>query len=75
MLLQKELKEMYWQNNKQHDSMVSPNTLISNMGKIDLHVFIIKYSSISGTLVKLGAMSALDRVNSLLDGLSESLHD
>jgi hypothetical protein len=32
-LLQKELKEMYWQNDKQRDSTVSLNTLISNAGR------------------------------------------
>jgi hypothetical protein len=66
---------MYWQNDKQRDSTVSLNTLISNVGKMDLHVFIIKYLSISGTLVEQGAMSALDGVNRLLDGLTESLRD
>jgi hypothetical protein len=73
--LQKQLKEMYWQNDKQRDSTASLNTLISNAKRMDLHVFIIKYSSISGTLVERGAMSALDRVNRLLDGLSETLRD
>jgi hypothetical protein len=74
-LLQKEMKEIYWENDTHRDSMASPNTLISNASKMGLNVFIIKYSSMSGTLVERGALSILDRVNWFLDGLSEELCD
>jgi hypothetical protein len=74
-LLQTELKEIYWKNDTHRDSMASLKTLISNASKMDLNVFIIKYSSMSGTLVERGALSILDRVNWFLDGLSEELCD
>src|SRR5436190_13952427 len=42
---------------------------------MDLNVYLLKYASISNTLVRKGALSALDRVNRFLDGLSEKLHE
>jgi hypothetical protein len=72
-LLQRELKSIYWQNDTHWDSMASLKTLISNAqaGTMDLNVFIVKYSSMSGTLVERGALSILDRVSWFLDGMSE----
>jgi hypothetical protein len=71
-LLQKEIKQIYWQKHRQRDSMAS---LISNASKMELNVYIVKYSSICGTCVERGALSILDRVNWFLDGLSEELCD
>jgi hypothetical protein len=39
-------------------------------GKIDLNVYVLQYTTIADTLVAQGALSTLDRVNRLLDGLS-----
>jgi hypothetical protein len=44
------LKGIYWQIDTQRDSMALLKTFISNASKMDLKVFIVKYSSISGTL-------------------------
>src|SRR5215472_9707554 len=40
---------------------------------MDLNIYMLKYSSITDALIKRGAMSTLDRVGRLLDGLSEEL--
>jgi hypothetical protein len=40
---------------------------------LDLNVFILKYTAITVTLVKKDALSTLDRVGRLLDGLSTDL--
>jgi hypothetical protein len=42
---------------------------------MNLNVFIVKYSSMSGTLVERGALSILDRASWFLDGLPEQLCD
>ena len=42
---------------------------------MDLNVYLLKYASISNTLVRKGALSTLDRVNRFLDGLSEKLRE
>ena len=42
---------------------------------MNLNVYLLKYASISNTLVRKGALSTLDRVNHFLDGLSEKLHE
>jgi len=40
---------------------------------MDLNVYVLKYTSISAALVAAHALSALDRVARLLDGLTEDL--
>jgi len=46
---------------------------IKDAPTLDLNIYILKYTSISETLVAKGALSTLDRVNRLMDGLPEDL--
>jgi hypothetical protein len=71
--LQKELKSTYWQHDQQRDTTASLNQLIKDAPSLDLNVYILKYTAISSTLVNKGALSSLDRVGRLLDGLSADL--
>src|SRR5436305_10455299 len=73
MTLQGELKGLFWQHDQQKDTTATLNQLIRDAPRLDLNVFALKYSSISEALVQKGALSSLDRVNRLLDGLSEDL--
>jgi Protein of unknown function (DUF4100) len=73
--LQSELKDLFWQHDKQKDTTESLNKLIQDSASMDLNVYLLKYDSISDTLVKKGALSTLDRINRFLDGLSEKLRE
>ena len=73
--LQSELKELFWQHDKQKDTTESLNKLIQDSPSMDLNVYLLKYDSISDILVKKGALSTLDRINRFLDGLSEKLRE
>ena len=72
--LKKELKELFWQKDKVKDSTTELIKLVREAPMMDLNVYILKYSSITDALVKQGAMSILDRVGRLLDGLPDNLH-
>ena len=73
--LQSELKSLFWQHDKQKDTTAALNKLVNDAPGMDLNVFVLKYASISHTLVSKGALSTLDRVNRFLDGLSEKLRE
>jgi len=73
--LQSELKSLFWQHDKQKDTTESLNKLIQQAPGMDLNVFVLKYASISNTLVDKGALSTLDRVSRFLDGLSDKLRE
>ena len=73
--LQAELKELFWQYDKQRDSTASLNQLIKDAPTLDLNIFIVRYSSISEKLVKTGALSSLDRVVRLINSLPEKLRE
>ena len=73
--LQSELKSLFWQHDKQKDTTESLNKLIQEAPAMDLNVYLLKYASISNTLVRNGALSTLDHVNRFLDGLSEKLRE
>jgi hypothetical protein len=73
--LQSELKGLFWQHDKQKDTTASLNKLIHNAQNMDLNLFVLKYASISQVLVDKGALSTLDRVGHLLDGLNDHLHE
>ena len=70
---QDDLKGLYWQNDRPKNTTAALHQLINDArgGKVDLNVYILQYSTISETLVTQGALSTLDRVNRLLDGLSD----
>ena len=72
-MLKKELKELFWQKDKAKNSTTELIKLVREAPTMDLNVYILKYSSITDALIKRGAMSTLDRVGRLLDGLSEEL--
>jgi hypothetical protein len=72
-LLQQELKGIYWQHDRQRATPTALNQLIKDAPTLDLTVFILKYTSTTATLVSKGALSQLDRVGRLLDGLSTEL--
>jgi hypothetical protein len=73
--LQAELKKLYWQYDKQKGSSTALNQLINDAPTMDLNIYILRYASISDALVKKGALSTLDRVGFLLDGLLKPLRD
>src|SRR5947207_10305615 len=71
-VLQADLKGLYWQHDRPKNTTAALDQLIhdTQAGAIDLNVYVLQYSTISDKLVSQGALSALDRVNRLLDGLS-----
>ena len=71
--LQAELKNIFWPHDTQRDTPVVLNQLIKDASSMNLNVFVLKYTAITATLVEKGALSALDRVGRLLDGLSPEL--
>ena len=73
--LQTELKTLYWQYDQQKGTTTALNQLIRDAPSLDLNIFVLRYTSISAALVKAGALSALDRIGRLLDGLSPHLRD
>jgi hypothetical protein len=73
--LQNELKELFWQYDKQRDSTISLNQLIKDAPTLDLNIFIVRYSAISEKLVKAGALSSLDRVVRLINSLPAKLRE
>ena len=72
-VLQQELRGLFWQNDKQQDTTSALNQLVKNAERMDLNIFVLKYTAISEKLVMFGALSPLDRVHRLLDGLSPQL--
>jgi hypothetical protein len=71
--LQKELKDLYWQNDTPKNSTTALCKLIKDAPTMDLNIYVLKYSAITDALVSKGALSSLDRVGRLLDGLPEEL--
>jgi len=68
-----DLIELYWQHDKPKNTTAELNKLIKDAPTLDLNVYILKYASISEALVRKGALSTLDRVNRLMDGLPGDL--
>src|SRR5208282_733184 len=56
-------------------TLTSLNQLIKDAPTLDLNIFVLYYASLSAALVAKGALSPLDRVNRLLDGLSEKFRN
>jgi hypothetical protein len=67
------LKDLYWQHDKPKNTTFALNKLIKDAPAMDLNVYVLKYTAITETLVAKGALSTLDRVNRLMDGLPEDL--
>jgi hypothetical protein len=73
MTLQTELKNLFWQHDKQKDTTEVLKKLTHDAPEMDLNVYLLKYASISDILVNKGALSTLDQVSCFLDGLSDTL--
>jgi len=71
--LQSELKELYWHRDNPKNTVGALHKLIKEAPNMDLNVYVLKYTSITDALIAKGALSSLDRVSRLLDGLSEEL--
>jgi len=67
------LKDLYWQYDKPKNTTAAFNKLIKEAPGMDLNIYILKYASITENLVAKGALSTLDRVNRLMDGLPDDL--
>ena len=71
--LQSDVKKLYWPKDKPKNTMAALDKLIKEAPGMDLNVYVLKYTSISEALVAAHALSSLDRIARLLDGLSEDL--
>jgi hypothetical protein len=67
------LKDLYWQYDKPKNTIFALNKLVKDAPTMDLNVYVLKYTAITETLVAKGALSTLDHVNRLMDGLPEDL--
>jgi hypothetical protein len=56
-ILQRQLKNTYWQRDKQRDTTAILNKLVKSAS--DLNVFLLKYTAISANLINKGALSPL----------------
>jgi len=73
-MLQNDLRKLYWLQDKPKNTMSALDAVVKEaQGGMDLNVYIVKYSSISKALVNAHALSTLDRVARMLDGLSDDL--
>jgi len=75
VMLQNDLRKLYWPQDKPKNTMSALDSVVkeAQTGDTDLNVYVLKYSSISEALVAAHALSTLDRVARMLDGLSEDL--
>ena len=64
---------LYWQHDKLKNTMTELNQLIQSSSALDLNIYLLHYASITEVLVAEKALSPLDRVNRLLDGLPGDL--
>ena len=64
---------LYWQHDKPKNTMTELNQLIQGASALDLNIYLLHYASITEVLVAEKALSPLDRVNRLLDGLPGDL--
>ena len=72
-VLQTDVKKLYWPHDKPKNTMTALAELVKEAHTLDLNVYVLKYTSISEALVTAHALSTLDRVTRLLDGLSDDL--
>src|SRR5437762_8092564 len=71
--LQANLKETYWQHDKPKDTHEDLIKLVKEAPTMDLNVYIIKFTAITDSLISKHALSDLDRIGRLLDGLHPDL--
>jgi hypothetical protein len=68
-VLQTDVKKLYWP----HDKLKNTMTALDEAHTLDLNISVLKYTSISEALVTAHALSTLERVTRLLDGLLDDL--
>jgi hypothetical protein len=71
--LQASLKETYWQHDKPKNTHEALIKLIKEVLRVDLNVYIIKFTAITDSFISKRALSCLDSVGRLLDGLQSDL--
>src|SRR5579862_5966023 len=71
--LEKSLKKTFWQHDQPKDTPEALTRLIKEAPTMDLKVYIIKFTAITDSLIAKHALSNLDRVGRLLDGLRPEL--
>ena len=71
--LQEGINKLYLQYDRPKDTMAALNELVGKGRTFDLNVYVLKYHAISEILVGQNALSTLERVSRLLDGLSDDL--
>ena len=64
---------MYWQKDTQKNTTTALIKLVREAPMMDLNVYLLKFTAITDKLVASGAISSLDRIGRLLDGLSTEL--
>ena len=69
------LKEHYWQNDTQKNSVVALKQLIADASTLDLSVYVLKFSSITTALITNGEISPTQRCCQFLEGLTPRLRD
>ena len=74
-LLQKELKELFWQADPPKNTVAALCRLISDAksGRMNVDMYVLKYTTITEALLKKNAISSFDRTVRLLEGLPEDL--
>jgi hypothetical protein len=73
--LEGELKGLFWQYDKQRDTLTKLDELILDAPNLDLTIFVVKFASITEALIKNNEISAKQRIRRFLDGLSMELRD
>jgi hypothetical protein len=74
-LLQKELKQLFWQDDPPKNSIAALIKLIgeAKSGKMTVDMYVLKYTAMTQELVENNAMSTFDRNVRLLEGLTEGI--
>ena len=70
--LKKELKDLYWQYDTQKNTTIALIKLVKEAPFMDLNVY-LKFTAVTDKLVASDAISSLDHIGCLLDGLSMEL--
>jgi hypothetical protein len=71
---QSDVKQLYWQYDKLRNTRAALNELIRTSRKdFDLNVYFLRYTSITDALIKQHALSPIERITRLLDGLPDDL--
>ena len=71
--LQTNLKDIYWQHDKPKNTHEALIKLVKEASSMDLNVYLMKFTAITDSLISKHALSDLDRIGRLLDGLQPAL--